>query len=266
MGGPAERFFFLDQFGYRDVPFPIIREILAALKSAEVILTFATDYLIDYLSGDENTQRILENVGIQLPSKEILTAKEQRDWRRTIQFALHQEIPKRTQATFYTPFFIRSADAHRDFWLIHLSGHFRARDVMVGLHWEQSTSFAHYGRSGLRMLGYDQKQDAEWTKQLMLPAFYFDETALASSQEELLDQLPKRIRTFGEGVPFNELFSALTNECPVTADIMKSVLADLAKEGVIQVRDKSGLKSRRTGVQHGSDIILPHRQRKLFLG
>ena len=125
--------------------------------NAEVILTFATDSLIDYLSENEQTQHILENVGISLPSKTIVTAKESRDWRRTIQFALHREIPEKTGAKFYTPFFIRSADAHRDFWLIHLSGHYRARDVMVGLHWKESTSFAHYGRSGLHMLGYDRR-------------------------------------------------------------------------------------------------------------
>ena len=204
-------------------------------------------------------------VGICLPSKTIGTAKEARNWRRTIQFALHREIPERTGAKFYTPFFIRSADSHRDFWLIHLSGHFRARDVMVGLHWKESTSFAHYGRSGLRMLGYDQQYDAEWTKQHMLPGFFFDETALVASQEELLEQLPEKISTFGDGVVFNDLFSKLTNECPVTIEIMQGVLTDLAKQEVIQVRDKSGATTRRAGIQHGSDIIIPSRQKRLFL-
>jgi hypothetical protein len=178
---------------------------------------------------------------------------------------LHREIPKQTGAKFYTPFFIRSADSHRDFWLIHLSGHFRARDVMVGLHWKESTSFAHYGRSGLRMLGYDQQRDADWTNQHMLPGFYFDETALVSSQEELLEQLPEWVSTFGDGIPFNELFSMLTNECPVTAEIMMGVLSDLAKEGVIQVRDKTGTKTRHATIQHHSDVIIPSRQKHLFL-
>lgn len=126
--GRADRaIFLLDQFGYADVPLPTIRDILATLDNAEVILTFATDFLIDYLSENEQTQRILENIGISLPSRTIGTAKEERNWRRTIQFALHREIPEKTGAKFYTPFFIRSADSHRDFWLIHLSGHFRAR-------------------------------------------------------------------------------------------------------------------------------------------
>lgn len=262
--GRADRaIFVLDQFGYSAVPLPTIRNILATLDNAEVILTFATDSLIDYLSENEPTQQILEKVGISLPSKDIRTAKEQREWRRTIQFALHREIPQRTEAKYYTPFFIRSTDAHRDFWLIHLSGHVRARDVMVGLHWEQGTSFAHYGRSGLRMLGYDQNEDSDWTGQHMLPGFFFDETALVSSQTELLEQLPKRIFEFADGIPFTELFSKLTNECPVTAEIMKGVLSDLAKEGAIKIKDKSGSTSRRAGIQHDTDIIVPSRQKRL---
>ena len=262
--GPAGRaIFVLDQYWYTDVPLPTIRKILATLDNAEVILTFSTDFLIDYLSGNELTQQILEKIGIDLPSRTIASAKEERAWRRTIQFALHQEIPEKTGARFYTPFFIRSDDSHRDFWLIHLSGHFRARDVMVGLHWQESTAFAHYGRSGLRMLGYDQNQDAEWTKQQMLPGFFFDETALVSSQEELLEQLPERVYKFKGGIPFNELFAGLTNECPVTAQIMKDVLSDLASQGVIRVQDKKG-SARRRGIKHGSDIIIPRMQKRLF--
>jgi three-Cys-motif partner protein len=211
-GGAERAVFFLDQFGYRDVPLSTIQNILATLGNAEVILTFATDFLIDYLSENEQTQRILESVGIHIPPNTIETIKQERDWRRTVQFALHREIPEKTGAKFYTPFFIRSADSHRDFWLIHLSGHFRARDVMVGLHWQESTSFAHYGRSGLRMLGYDQQHDADWGSQRMLPGFFFDQTARASSQQDLLEQLPEKIFRFKDGVAFTNLFSELAND------------------------------------------------------
>jgi three-Cys-motif partner protein len=264
--GRANRaIFVLDQFGYADVPLPTIRSILSTLDKAEVVLTFATDWLIDYLSDSEQTQQILRKVGINIPPKTIAAAKEADNWKRTIQFALHREIPEKTGARFYTPFFIRSEDANRDFWLIHLSGHVRARDVMVGLHWKESTSFAHYGGPGLQMLGYDSKNDVDWTRQLTLPGFYFDKTALASSQDLLAVQLPERLFGFPNGIPFNDLFATLTNECPVTAEIMRGVLDDLARSGVIQVRDKTGTQHRRAGVRHGSDIIMPSRQKRLFI-
>ena len=262
-GRAGRTLFFLDQFGYTDVPLGTIRTILAELENAEVILTFATDFLIDYLSEDESSQRILERIGISLPPKEIATAKDEREWRRAIQFRLHREIPERTGARYYTPFFIRSADSHRDFWLIHLSGHWKARDVMVGLHWQENSSFAHFGGSGLGMLGYDQTIDAELTKQRLLPGFFFDQTALISSQEELMGQLPRHLHRYEDGIPFSDLFAKLTNETPVTADIMRDVLKDLVREGLIQVRDKHGA-ARRAGVRHGTDVVIPSKQRRLF--
>ena len=41
--------FVLDQCGYDKVPFACIREIMRSIPNAEIILTFAADFLIDYL-------------------------------------------------------------------------------------------------------------------------------------------------------------------------------------------------------------------------
>lgn len=262
-GRAGRTIFVLDQFGYSDVPFPTIRKILESLGNAEIILTFATDFLIDYLCESEQSQALLSNIGIPLPPATISSAKQRSDWRRVIQLALHNEIQINTGAKFYTPFFIRSTDSHRDFWLIHLSGHHRARDVMVGLHWDESTNFAHYGGSGLRMLGYDPRLDEKLTKQ---PVFYFDDTALVSSQEELFAQLPERIYDFKDGITFDELFAKTTNESPVTSAIMQNVLSKLAAAGVIEVRDRTGAKKRRPSVSHAHDVIKPSPQLRLSFG
>lgn len=263
-GGRA--IFVLDQFGYSDVPLPLIRSILRRLPNAEVLLTFATDSLIDYLSNSEQTMKNLDRVGISLPTNELSAIKAQQDWRRAIQFLLHQEIKDKTEAKFYTPFFIRSQDAHRDFWLIHLSGHARARDVMVQLHWKENRSFAHYGKAGLNMLGYDENLDAEVTGQRMLPGFFFDETARAASQSLLLEQLPRLIRDLPDRLPYSELFSRITNETPASSEIIKSVIADLRAEGVLEIRDKTGMKMRESRIQSSSDLIIRSPQKLLFHG
>lgn len=261
-GGRA--IFLLDQCGYKNVPLPDIRRILSRLENAEIILTFATDSLIDYLSTNEKTQRILERVGLRISADEVRTLKSMMDWRRAIQLLLHEEIHRNSGARFYTPFFIRSKDAHRDFWLIHLSGVARARDVMVAEHWRQNTSFAHYGRSGLHMLGYDPDEDFTITGQHAIPGFYFDDTAHASSHDCLLAELPERLFEAKDGVQFKDFFASITNETPVTSEIIKDVLEDLAREGVIDVQGQKG--ERRQGrVQHGSDIIIPSKQKRLFL-
>lgn len=258
--------FVLDQFGYTDVPFWAIRSILKRLENAEIILTFATDSLIDYLSGRDSMQRTIETLGLQISKEQIRSAKQEEEWRRAIQFILHKQIPANSGAHYYTPFFIRSKDAHRDYWLIHLSNHSRARDVMAELHWLENTHFAHFGRPGLMMLGYDQDHDIKVTGQgLLLPEFRFDEIARATTYECLVTELPERISKFDGGVTFAELFASLTNETPATSEIIKAALGEMHRHGEIHIRDETGLVIRQAGIQHRTDVITISKQRRLFV-
>jgi three-Cys-motif partner protein len=59
-GRAGRTIFLLDQCGYGEVPLGTIKAILGTLRKAEVILTFAVDSLIDYLSTNEQTQEILK--------------------------------------------------------------------------------------------------------------------------------------------------------------------------------------------------------------
>jgi three-Cys-motif partner protein len=256
--------FVLDQCGYTDVPLSAIRSILHSLDNAEVILTFAVDSLIDYMAANDLTQKILEKIGISLRSEQILTMKALRDSRWIIQTRLIEEIKRGASPQHFTPFFIRSKDAHRDYWLLHLSGHSRARDVMVGLHWKENTSFIHYGRSGMSMLGYDPDEDPRITRQKCLPEFCFDQSARASTEAALFDELPAKISALKDGTSFQRFFADVTNETPATSDIMGDVLIDLARQGVIEIRDADG-RARRGRVVRKTDVILPSRQGRLFL-
>ena len=255
------------QIGWMALPERVaIRRILSGLANSEVILTFATDSLIDYLSGRESMQKTLENLGLSLSATQIQSAKEQADWRRAIQFILHREIHASSGAKYYTPFFIRSKDAHRDYWLIHLSNHARARDVMVGLHWLENTSFAHFGRPGLVMLGYDQDDDLKIVGQrLPLQEFRFDDIARATTQRALVEELPERLFCCKDGVTFRELFSGLTNESPATSELFRFAIAAMHREGLVDIRDKTGLVKRISGIQHQSDVIKPSAQRRFFI-
>lgn len=258
-GGRA--IFLLDQFGYTDVPFSAIRSILSKLDKAEVILTFATDSLIDYISELDVMQQTLQRLGLSISKEDIRAAKQEREWRRAIQLLLHQQIFNSSGAKYYTPFFIRSKDAHRDYWLIHLSNHSRARDVMVELHWLENTSFAHFGRPGLLMLGYDQDDDTSITRQGFFPEFRFDETAQVATKTSLLAELPERIAPHKSGISFKDLFALLTNETPATSEHIKVVLAQLRAEGAIVIRDSAGLVTRESGVQQPTDVIRPSDQK-----
>jgi len=243
--------FVLDQFGYTAVPFPIIRKIMASLNQAEVILTFATDSLIAYINDSQEMQRTLAKTGLCLSKKEIQSAKMSSNWRLAIQLLLHREIFQNSGANHYTPFFIRSKEANRDYWLIHLSNHCRARDVMVGLHWEENTSFAHYGGCGLDMFGYDPDDDIEITCQ----PFLFDHEAEKLTIGALYEDVPKQIHAFGSnGVSFDQFFRNVTNRTPATSFLLKKAIKELQKDGRIDIRDQTGL-GKRSSIREGSDIL-----------
>jgi len=259
--------FLLDQYGYKDTPLPLLRSIFRQLPHAEVLLTFATDSLIDYLGNNPQSQQRLDRLGFNLSVESVLAAKEQEPhrWRRLIQYELHEAIHKGSGAKHYTPFFIRSSEAHRSYWLIHLSNHHRARDVMTQLHWTYGNDFVHYGGAGLRMFGYDWQQSPEETGQPMLEGFGFDKEAESLTRQTLLEDVPRRLSESGnDGVAFDDFFAATTNETPATSDIMRKAIGDLAREGEVEVFSKTGALRRPGVIVGNSDRILIPRQTRLF--
>ncbi len=48
--------FLLDQYGYKDVPASLIRSLLSQLPGAEVILTFAVDSFLNFITDDQRTR------------------------------------------------------------------------------------------------------------------------------------------------------------------------------------------------------------------
>src|SRR5690606_25595350 len=125
--------FLLDQYGYTDVPFPLIRTILSQLPRSEIILTFAVDSLINYASDNSiATKDSLNRLGIPdvLRGRSIEDIKKnESDFRLYIQSCLYRDLVEACGAPYYTLFFIRTS-GHGDYWLVHLSQHHKARDVM----------------------------------------------------------------------------------------------------------------------------------------
>lgn len=261
--GGERAIFIMDQCGMKDANFPLLKKILS-LKNAEVILTFATDWLIDYLNADKDSQRLVQKIGLVIPSKEIVEAKQHAHWRRLIQILLHPQFASIPGARYYTPFFIRSKDAHRDYWLVHLSGHARARDVMMGLHWQENTSFAHYGKAGFHMLGYNEDEDSTITGRPTLSNFYFDDTAESLCVSALHEQMPDMFREHPDGISFEAFFAKWTNTAPATSDIFKKAIRELAAERVLRITDKTGTVERQKGVQSGDDVIKRTRVKRLI--
>lgn len=260
--GTARRsIFLLDQYGYSDIPFPLIRRILGDLPQAEILFTFATDALTNYLC-DQNREyykRNMERIGLPLDIDALLEAgSTDPNWRFFVESALSRALQQSAGANFFTPFFIVSSQSQRAYWLVHLSNHQRARDAMTRVHWQFQNHFAHYGGPGTRMLGYRPVLDGSLGEQ---SAFTFDDVALNLTQEALLDELPALIAEHPDGVEFKEFAAHIANETPAHNGILLDVLGQLVEQKLIVAESSSGTTRRVGNALKDTDRISTPRQR-----
>lgn len=263
----ARAIFLLDQYGYSKVPTQAIRKILFELPGSEIILTFAVDSLLTYITDKGNTtKKLLESIGIPeaLRGRSIEEIKKnESDWRLCIQSCLYKDLVDTCGAKFYTLFFIRSDKGHGDYWLIHLSQVPRARDVMTRIHWEKNTNFIHYGGPGMDMfsaLGYIPKQDAAFTKQFDLD-FGFDESARSRSIDTLMEQIPNLIYPQPDGMSFGEMFATTCNMSPASSQIFREAISQLVGYGDLEVIGYDGSRRRSANTIHDNDQIIAPRQK-----
>ncbi len=262
--------FILDQYGYKEVPTQLIQKIFYNLPSAEIILTFGVDSFLNYASDRKLTQSLLDDIGIPgiLQGSGIEEIKNSaKDWRLFIQSGLYRKLVERCGAKHYTPFFIRNRKGHGDYWLIHLSQHHRARDVMTEVHWANNNYFIHYGGPGLdmfQMVGYDPEHDAEHRGQLEF-GFEFDDVARKASIAALNEQIPRRVYANDDGLSFGELFATTCNESPASAAIYRESLGFLLEQKAIEVFSPDGGTRRSAQQIRPNDQIVAPMQRLLFL-
>jgi three-Cys-motif partner protein len=263
-GRTGRSIFLLDQSGYKDVPFGLLSRLFATLPQAEVILTFAVDALADYLGNNPTSEQIVKDLGFgdDLDLRDFAKTKGASDRRFFIQSRLSPVMHRRSGARFFTPFFIVSRESNRDYWLVHLSMHERARDEMARLHWEFHNHFRHNGGAGLDMLGYDPKSDNSLTGQ---EDFDFDDKARQRSQDQLRIDLPEVLMKHRDGIPFGELIRTTCNSTPATTDIYQGTLDALLGDKDIVVSSSDGSQHRTRGHRIKSgDIIRVSTKPTLF--
>lgn len=253
--------FFLDQYGWSEVPFPDIKTIFTLLPRAEVILTMATDWLIDYMSKDDRYTKPFRKTGLDkvLNIDDLLQHKvDTPQWRQFVQYQLHQAIVELSGASHYTPFFIVSKEANKSFWLIHLSNHPRARDVMTQLHWQLKNQFAHYGETGFRMFGYDPSNDEDLHGIADIfgnGEFGFDSLAREKTLEAISIELPRVIHQFPDGIRFDELYRKVANFTPATTDHIKEAAYQIAQIKELEIRNPNGGTRRTSHTIKAQDVL-----------
>lgn len=255
--------FVLDQYGYDAVPLATLQSIFASLDHPEVILTFNVDALINFLC-EKNAADFERKTGITgaLPADQIDRELRRPNWRVELQAGLYQRITAGSGAGYFTPFFVRPERGHGDFWLLHLSQHWKARDVMAQAHWRHQNHFVHYGAAGFDMLstGYVARIDDSEQPQI---GFHFDDVAAVSSVDEMLRQIPVALAQTREGITFADFFRRRVNTTPATEKMVEQTLLRLVREREVEVLGMDGSsRNVRTAIK-GEHILRLTRQRPL---
>lgn len=247
----------LDQYGYKDVPTWLIKKLLTQLNRTEILLTFAVDSLINFVGDNEATQKILNGIGMpdvfKDRSVEDIKGNES-NFRFFIQSSLYQNLVQECGARYYTVFFIKTR-GHGDYWLVHLSQHPRARDVMTKVHWDKNNHFVHYGGAGLNMfqaLGYSTKKDDDFLGQGAL--FEFDDRANHASVTLLTEQLVRVVHE-QEVVPFGELYASTCNTTPADSQRYRLAVEQLIQHGEVVVTAPTGAQRQKASTIKNDDII-----------
>jgi three-Cys-motif partner protein len=270
--GGERAIFLLDQYAYDQVPGPLLRTIFSQVKGAEVILTFNVDSLITFLSDKDQCRAKLQQIGldryIDWRTLEGLKTSSPAAWRSAIQRNLAKGLVEESGARHHTIFYITPAGSTSwTYWLVHLSNSFKARDVMMELHWQQANHFSHYLEPDIFTLGYRTNDDEAATRQNGLDlgqAFQFDALASNRCKSGLSEKLVPLIFDNSQPIPFSQLLENLGSSTPATADMIRSALDPAIRNGDLSARSKEG-KTRTKGTSlHSDDVLAPSAQRPFF--
>ena len=260
--------FLLDQTGFAQVEVDLIAKIFDRLPAAEVILTFAADALINYLSTATNYIKAvsplkLTKSGIQ----DLIGLKNGAGGRALAQRVLRGHIREWTKATYDTPFFIQPAHSRRALWFLHLSRHPTARDVMIQQHWDISKTFEHYGSGDFEMLGWDALKSEE-----TLRLFRFEDVEERDLEEQLLKSMPAKLHALTAQEPINvqAMHYELANRTAARFSDLDKTVIKLFREKEFDILNSQG-KRRSRSVQRlrpedwiaaTTDVLLPGIRRR----
>lgn len=255
--------FFLDQFGYSDVPMSAIQTIFRSLDRAEVVLNFAIDSLLNYLQDASADLLLYRQFGIDARFIADWNRRKDENMGRAItQRALMAHIHANSGAKFFTPFMLWSRTDNRWMMLAHLSQHQAARDKMLGVHWQEQNSFTHVGTGGLFNLGYDTRLIESCDS-----FFNFSDIDRSALKRELVNALPSEVHRIMNGgqLEVSRLLSEIGNRTAGTNNDIFQVLSELAQARELEVLSAKG-KPKRAGTQISvkDRLILPSQPTLFF--
>mgnify|MGYP001809898712 CR=1 FL=1 len=223
----GERAIFLLDQSNCSLPIREVATILGSLAGAEVLLTFDVGALVTFIAAHTSDRAAIERLGLAgyIPWGALHALKTMRHWRRALQRHLAHGIRQETGARFATLYFMRS-DRHADWdgWLIHLTNHYKAHEIMKDLHWAAPGCFGHELEPGVFVQGYDPKDDATDDDR---DTFDFGETARRACIDGIHEDLGQRIFALEQPTRLRDLIASCATRSPGSTEHFLAALNHL---------------------------------------
>lgn len=262
--GVGRSIFILDQKGYKDAPIETIRDIMNSFRAAEVLLTFAVDHLIDHISDSPEFHKAVVPLGI-LPNhvRSWLEQKHsygQNYMRYTVQRFLKSHLLEASGAGFISPFFLHSTKSSKDMWVVHLSHHPTARNVMVDSHYKIFTVSRHPGNGGIEIMGYDPLMDPD-----LVGDFLFNSLDIERSNSRLRVDIERLIHDnySDSGVNYAMFIGQIANLTPARLIDISDVVSESVADGYLALHTNDG-GVKRSNAPRPSDVLSLVGQKSLF--
>lgn len=249
--------FFLDQTGWNVATLNHCNTILRHLPKAEIIWNISVQSLSTFANENNSFRRAIKTFGVELG--DALSAQSKfdnlSDWRKALIAIFLQQIRQSCLAKYVSPFMIQHDGW--GYWLLHLSNHSEANNVMKSTHWLHQNSSLHEGFPGLKMLEFTHDNWAQTTM------WRFDEDARAATHEALVAELCPRISELGEAPTVKQLIESIANETPADRNRLYAALNTLRGDKELLIVGPKREHRQRTP-QSLDDRILLSKQPKLF--
>lgn len=223
-------------------------------------MTFAADSLLTFAHQSEKFLKALRAMEFTSHQLDELLRADTDKGMGARQRVLRDHFRSGTKALFDTPFFIRPQETHWGMWFIHLSRHAKARDVMIGTHWEVKNVFVHFGTGGFQMLGYDALLDTGET-----PLFNFGKMDRINMFKDLENTIPQELYNIlslsGSGaINVHTIHQMWANKTAASFSDIDELLTQFVKEGEFDLLRKDGKEKDRgriVTVRPTDLIVLP---------
>ncbi|MHA6159518.1 three-Cys-motif partner protein TcmP [Pseudomonas sichuanensis] len=245
--------FNLDQCGHSHVDRKTILDITRSNPSAEIFYTFAIEALVSYLKKSDPTMLISQLAPVGLREDDIRNLENhltKKSWLGAAERLVFQAFKE--CAPYVSPFSINNPSGWR-YWLIHFANSYKARQVYNNILHDNSSSQAHFGRSGLNMLSYDPAEDGS--------LYLFGESDRENARNELLEDIPRIISESGDAVSVSDFYASIYNETPAHTD---DVHAAIIQSPEIEVITPGGGTRRKPNTITVNDTLKFKSQRTFF--